>query len=176
MMTAFNFTGNFRLANNLISRFIWDYPHTVNLHILDSRCCRITPEYEQIFLPVSAILPTRISHITDQKVYMTVDNKDFFTDYGPFTENEILGTEEIWITRSNLDPYTHLLAKHFWTCLDPQLLPPSPYLYSMWQSAMANHCLVWLVSWFSPSWQLSTTQLLVHHALCPVGWEGEWEN
>lgn len=52
------------------------------------RCCRIFPEYDQKFLSVPALLSAMYSLNTSQKIYLTVDTKDSFTDYGSFTENQ----------------------------------------------------------------------------------------
>lgn len=83
------------------------------------RCCRIFPAYKQKFLSIPAKLPMRNSQLTSQEVYLTVDSKDSFTDYGSVTENEFLSNEEIWIARSNLYPKSLLWAKCVRRCLDP---------------------------------------------------------
>lgn len=139
--TVFNFTGNFGHANNLLWSMglpTYSQPSHPGIYF---RYYRISREYEQKYLPVPAMLPMRNSQITYQNIYLADDTKISFTVYGTFTENEFL---RHWRNLNGhiLDPHMLLLAECVCTCLDPQLIPHFPYLYSMWSSAMPNHCLV----------------------------------
>lgn len=127
------YTGNFGHANNLVSSSTWDCPHTVNLHILESTSAPIQffQSTKKNFFPSHQCCSWRILRSLLRNFIWLLIPKFPSQITSHWQKNEFLGNEEIQISKSNLDPCMLLLAKCVCSCLDPQIIPPSPYLHSM---------------------------------------------